>query len=133
MKYCENCEHEMCGACTQCHNMDCEWFGKPFMGCFDVLLPKKPYDPTLKEQFFKDYGIPNGDFDKGLSDDIAKWWITIIEEIVDKIELDELQKVVEVYSGKPEFLSGYNSANRDLQISKKEIMSKYGLNPLPRD
>ena len=44
---CEECSHEICKICKQCHNMDCEYFGKPLNACFNQLLPKKPNPPTV--------------------------------------------------------------------------------------
>lgn len=37
-KSCENCQHEMCKYCNQCHNPVCEEMDKPLKVCYDRLF-----------------------------------------------------------------------------------------------
>ncbi|MDD5069032.1 MAG: hypothetical protein PHN89_05570 [Candidatus Pacebacteria bacterium] len=46
---CDNCSHEHCKVCSECHNQNCENFAVPFKGCFDQLLPKKSNSPENEE------------------------------------------------------------------------------------
>lgn len=61
---CENCNHEQCGFCKSCHNMECGHFGEPLKPCYDQFLNKKSPDEGTWEVCLVDEKTLLGQFQK---------------------------------------------------------------------